>query len=977
MANKVIKGLTVEIGGDTTKLGKALEAVEKKSRSLSSELGSINKLLKMDPTNTELLAQKQKVLADAVSNTEDKLEKLKEAERQVQEQFARGEASEEQVRALQREIIATTSKLQSYERAVDETAATIKQLENNTGEAADSTNDLADKEKKAEKEADELGDTLDLSLGAGLKVVAGLAVAAGAALVGIAETTQEYRTEMGKLSTAFTDVGHNSEAATATYKELQSILGETDQAVEAANHLAELCDNEAELADWTKICTGVYAKFGASLPIEGLTEASNETAKTGALTGSLADALNWAGVNEEEFQDKLDACTNEQERQALITKTLTGLYSDAAAQYKITNKAVIEANKANEEWNATLADIGEEVQPLVTDIKKMGTEILASAKEPLADVADHIREEVIPALTSMSKWVLSNGPTIKNLIITATSLLVAYKVASIAATVSQQGLKGAIMAATVAQKALALAQTATPWGLAAVAVTGVITALVAFSDSADDATEKVDILTEEERELMAATSEAAEAFREQQAATAETLGGITAQMSHVQSLANELQNLADASGKVKENDQARAQFILNELNEALGTEYQMTDGVIQQYDALAGSINSVIQAKTANALLEANNELYIEAIQKENEAMQSLALAEQDYQAQLAVTQEAEAAYLAEKEAVYAKLEEMSVSERARYGQALASGLTSLYNTWQEEKTILGEKETTYTDAAADYGNYANTIMNYEDAQQAVLEGNYARATEILQNKSGNFFEYSEDVDQATRDAIDALYKEAIDAGIAAERTKKNFENGIEGYTQEMVYEAEEAYNDALNAWATAKIDAESVGKDLGSGLGQGMEKERSSLISKAKSLVSSIIKSFREEADSHSPSRKMIAFGEDMGEGAAIGMENKADRLEDVAREQVDGLLGTYADAGDTSGQSVFRAVQGQETARRSQGYQTQANSTADKLDKILAAIERGQILTIDGDQLVGATADRLDSKLGQRRALVARGAI
>ena len=89
MASK-IKGLTIEIGGDTTKLGQALEDVNKKSRDLSSELGSINKLLKLDPTNVELLSQKQKVLADAISNTSDKLDTLKEAEKQVQEQFKRG-----------------------------------------------------------------------------------------------------------------------------------------------------------------------------------------------------------------------------------------------------------------------------------------------------------------------------------------------------------------------------------------------------------------------------------------------------------------------------------------------------------------------------------------------------------------------------------------------------------------------------------------------------------------------------------------------------------------------------------------------------------------------------------------------------------------------------------------------------------------------------------------------------------------------
>ena len=80
MANKALKGLTIKIGGDTSELTKALDGVEKQGRSLSGELGQINKLLKLDPKNTELLAQKQKVLAGAISSTEKRLDTLKEAE---------------------------------------------------------------------------------------------------------------------------------------------------------------------------------------------------------------------------------------------------------------------------------------------------------------------------------------------------------------------------------------------------------------------------------------------------------------------------------------------------------------------------------------------------------------------------------------------------------------------------------------------------------------------------------------------------------------------------------------------------------------------------------------------------------------------------------------------------------------------------------------------------------------------------------
>lgn len=260
MAN-VIKGLTVEIGGDTTKLGKALESVNKKSRDLSSELGQVNRLLKMDPGNADLLAQKQDILAEAVENTSKKLETLREAERQVQEQFKRGEVSQEQVRALQREITTTEQKLDQYQNAAKETA--------------DAINDLGKQSAETKQETADLKNQLADIATAGLKGIGAAATAMIGGLTAAAESTRDYRMEMGKLDTAFTDNGFSSQAATGAYKELVGVLGEYDQSVEAANHLAKLTSNEKELATWTgDILPGVFATFGDSLPIEGLTEAA-------------------------------------------------------------------------------------------------------------------------------------------------------------------------------------------------------------------------------------------------------------------------------------------------------------------------------------------------------------------------------------------------------------------------------------------------------------------------------------------------------------------------------------------------------------------------------------------------------------------------------------------------------------------------------------------------------------------------------
>jgi hypothetical protein len=222
--------------------------------------------------------------------------------------------------------------------------------------------EAADKSlQKTDKDAEKLGQTVVegvKSIGKFAAGIAATAAAAGAALVGIAESTREYRTEQGKLTTAFETAGHSSETARKTYEALNGVLGDSGQSVEAANHLAKLTKNEQDLNTWTKICTGVYATFGDSLPIEGLTEAANETAKVGQVTGPLADALNWAGVSEDAFNESLAKCTTEQERQALITSTLSDLYGEASTAYKETNADVIAANQANEAWTASLAGVG-------------------------------------------------------------------------------------------------------------------------------------------------------------------------------------------------------------------------------------------------------------------------------------------------------------------------------------------------------------------------------------------------------------------------------------------------------------------------------------------------------------------------------------------------------------------------------------------------------------------------------------------
>ena len=271
--------------------------------------------------------------------------------------------------------------------------------------AKEAVDETTDKAKEGANETEEafakignVASTIARGIG-----IAGMAI--GGSLIAATEGTREYRQQMGLLESSFKTANHSSEAAKNTYSELNALLGDSGQAVEASQHLAVLVDNEKDLQTWTDICTGVYATFGASLPIESLTEASNETAKTGILTGGLVDALNWAGISEEKFQEQLDECNSEQERQKLIMDTLNGTYKEASEQYKETNKDVLESNKAQERLTDAIAEVGAVCEPVMTRIK-----------EAIAGMVEHIAPFLSDAITQFKdivKWVKDNEETVK------------------------------------------------------------------------------------------------------------------------------------------------------------------------------------------------------------------------------------------------------------------------------------------------------------------------------------------------------------------------------------------------------------------------------------------------------------------------------------------------------------------------------------------------------------------------------------
>lgn len=282
--------------------------------------------------------------------------------------------------------------------AIQQTRAATKELES----FKDTTDEAAKAQAEAQKEVSKTTKVLNgmktgvavagKAIGASMKAIGGAIVAAGASLVALAESTREYRTEQAKLATAFEAAGGSAEQASQTYNDLYRVLGDTGQATEAANLLAQMTTDQQALSEWTTICQGAYATFGDSLPVESLAEAANETAKTGEITGALADALNWAGVSEDEFADSLFLCNTEAEREELIRSTLNDLYGEAAAGYEENAASVLAANEAQAALTAGMAALGEAAEPIVTFFKNELATVLQELTPHFQTVADGITD---------------------------------------------------------------------------------------------------------------------------------------------------------------------------------------------------------------------------------------------------------------------------------------------------------------------------------------------------------------------------------------------------------------------------------------------------------------------------------------------------------------------------------------------------------------------------------------------------------
>lgn len=260
--------------------------------------------------------------------------------------------------------------------------------------------DLGDSAKDAGKDLDALDVAAGDLIANGLQSLISSVVEAASSIVALAQETREYREDMAKLEAAFSTAGHSTDTASKAYEDMFSLLGESDQSVEAANHLAGLVESEKDLDKWSNIAAGTLAVFQDSLPLESLTESAAQTSELGKLTGPLVDVLSRAGISEEEFNKQLSECADQQERAALITETLNGKYAAAGKEYKELTKSTREANSATSDMQQAQAELGDAIEPVTT----AWTKLKAKALETLIPVVN----AVVDGMTNLNKWLKEN-----------------------------------------------------------------------------------------------------------------------------------------------------------------------------------------------------------------------------------------------------------------------------------------------------------------------------------------------------------------------------------------------------------------------------------------------------------------------------------------------------------------------------------------------------------------------------------------
>lgn len=391
-----VRQITTEISiKNEAEFRKQMKAVNNSLSGMKSEMAKVSAEFDGQANSAEALRKKQAILQQQYDQQKEKVQALA---RMLESAKSAYDENSDVVLSYQRQLNTATVELIKFDRelkntdkyldeaaqSADGTASSIDEFGKAVKDAGDEGSDGMGQLKEAFSQLGDAAKSGDINgvvaaLGSMKGLLVGGAAVAGAkaladGIINITESTKEYRTILGTLETSSKQAGYTQEQTTEIYKKFQAVLGDTQKAATATANLQALKLSQEDLTVLMEQAIGAWATYGDSIPIDSLSESINETVQVGKVTGVFADALNWAGTSEDEFNERLAACADTTERANLVLQQLSEQGLQATGQAWVeNNQDIISANSAQEMMNESLARLGEALQPASNFLIEFGS----------------------------------------------------------------------------------------------------------------------------------------------------------------------------------------------------------------------------------------------------------------------------------------------------------------------------------------------------------------------------------------------------------------------------------------------------------------------------------------------------------------------------------------------------------------------------------------------------------------------------
>ena len=956
MAGKRIQGITLEISGDTTKLSDSLKGIDKQLSATTNELRDINKLLKLDPKNAELLAQKQSALSDAIKTSRERLIQLEKAAEELSKKDSTPELEKQQA-ALQREIIETRNKLKGFEDELGKIPNKASRAFSNLGEELD----------KAGKKISEVGEGMTKYVTTPIVGVGAAAVAAfsevddamdtvvkktgatGEELEGMQKTVERLATTIptsfeeasqavGEISTRFQVTGDELESLSSSFLKFSQINGTTvSDSVDRTQRLMAAFGIE------TKDASKVLDVLSRTAQKSGI-----RVDKLSDLMTANADSLQKMGMSASDAAEFLGQVETSGADVSAVMKALQKTNQKAAKEGKTMNQVLSEFSlymKGNateaEKTQRAIELFGSKAGPAIYNAAKQGTLSFQAMSTTLDDFAGVVDKTFEGTIDGVDNWKMAMnevkllGSDIGGILSEfAGPILTKVRDALQEAVGWWRGLSdeqqqnilkiGGVVAAIgpavsiIGKLTSAVGLLSQGLGIlaahpVAAAIIGLTAAAAAGVKALHDHTEAVKAeyeasygLTEEVKAANKAIDEQAEKYTSLKERREESFSGITAEYGYLQELAGEYDTYLDDNGQIIEKYKERADFIENQLADALGLEVEDIKEIVKQNGNLSKSIDDIIQKRKAEALLRALENDYVEAIQEREKAIDNLASAEAARDKMVKIREGMDERYLELQDKI-ANSTGMLQGEIQGYNEELRD----LELAMADADKAIAEQDEYVNQARETYENYNATIKNYEGVSAAVIANDTQQIEQSLTKFRNNFKTTETATTETLKKQVDSYKREY-------ENAKKAVESGSKTITQADLAEKQYWYKQAQNEYNKStklardkskeqaqayaggikdgRKDAESAvryvgggvtnelqnvadkaedyGYDVAQGLANGIKRNQHLATYAAANMANAVEAQLQQSLQIHSPSKLTEYFGRMLDEGLAIGID-------------------------------------------------------------------------------------------------------